>query len=191
MDEVIATGLKVQALARRIRADEDADRLPIEGRIEGDLDPVALLEARLSGEDEDAPIEVDAATAALEQALLQSFDEPATRIVPLRKQNEPSVSPACEASSISASIQSKARARRGRPRFTRGAADGQHSVHMGDRGVEIPEFRLRLMGWISMRSLSSSSSARLRFSGSLVLTFPEQCLAMGGQSPVERRDRGE
>ena len=160
MDEIVAAGLKVQALARRVRADEDADGLPIEGRIEGDLDPVALFEARLSGEDEDAPIQVDAAAAALEQALFQSLDEPASGIVPFRKQNEPSVCakrarrPASGPRS-SPGIALDARVRQ----IARGAADRQHSIHMGDRGVEIAEFSFCLRVAISMRSLSSSSSA--------------------------------
>jgi hypothetical protein len=85
VDEIVAAGLEVQALARRVRADEDPNGLPIERRIEGDLDPVALFEARLSGEDEDAPIQVHAAAAALEQALFQSLDEPASGVVPLRE----------------------------------------------------------------------------------------------------------
>ena len=54
VDEVVAAGLKVQALARGVGADEDPDGLLVEGRVEGDLDAVALLEARLAGEDEDS-----------------------------------------------------------------------------------------------------------------------------------------
>ncbi len=69
MDQIIATGLNVKALARCVRADEDAHGLLVEGRVEGDLDPLALFEARLSGEDENPSVQIDMATAALEQAL--------------------------------------------------------------------------------------------------------------------------
>jgi hypothetical protein len=45
VDEIMAARLQVQAFARGIGADKDADKLFLEGRIEGDLDAVALLQA--------------------------------------------------------------------------------------------------------------------------------------------------
>ena len=47
----------------------------------------------MTREDENPPVQVDAAAAALEQALFQAFDEPASRIVPLREQNETPIAP--------------------------------------------------------------------------------------------------
>jgi hypothetical protein len=77
-------------------------------------------------------------------------------------------------------------------RVARGPADRQHSVHMGDRGVEIAEFRFRLSG----RDLDEVVVLQeFRVGVGLVRvalpTFPEQRLAVGGQRPMKRRDRGE
>ena len=192
MDEVMATGLKVQALAGRVRADENADGLLIEGRVEGDLDPVALLEARLSREDEDATVQVRAAPAALEKPLLQPLDEPTTRVVPFREQKEPAIPPAVRGvQHLSLDpVQDRLDARVSR--VARRAADGQHSIHMGDGGVEIAKFRLRLAGRdldevVVLQQLRVEFD-RLRL---FVLALSQQCLPVGGQSPVERRDRGE
>ena len=44
----------------------DADGLLVEWRVEGDLDPVALFEARLPGENQDSAVKVNAPSAALE-----------------------------------------------------------------------------------------------------------------------------
>ena len=93
VDEVVAAGLKVQPLARGVGADEDPHGRLIEGRVEGDLDSVALLEARLAGEDKYSPIEVDAAAASLEKPLLQPIDEPSTCVVPLGEEDEPPIPP--------------------------------------------------------------------------------------------------
>jgi hypothetical protein len=177
VDEIVAAGLGVQSLARRVAADEDANGLPIEGRIEGDLDPVALFEARLSREDEDAPVQVHATAAALEQAFLQSLDEPASGVVPLREQNEPSIAPnmgGVEHLGLDP-VQHRADAR----------------VRRIARGVEIAEFRFCL----SSRDLDEVvvlqefcvSVGLVRVA---LLTFPEQCLSVGGQRPVKSLDRG-
>ena len=42
VDKIVATGLKVQAFARGVCADEDAHRLAVKWRVEGDLDSIAL-----------------------------------------------------------------------------------------------------------------------------------------------------
>ena len=73
MHEVVAARLQVQALARRVGADEEAHRLLLEGCVEGDLDAVALVQAGLPGENPDASVEVDLRAAA-QQAFLQPVD---------------------------------------------------------------------------------------------------------------------
>ena len=83
MDEIVAARLQVEAFARRIGADENANRLLLEWRIEGDLDSVALLQAGLAGEVEDPPVQVDA-IAALKQAFLEALDRASGACRPTR-----------------------------------------------------------------------------------------------------------
>lgn len=90
----MAARLKIQAFPRRIRANEDADGLLVERRVEGDLDAVALFQARLTREDEDAAVEVDPAVAALQQPFFKPFHQPsAARVVPFREEDEAAVEP--------------------------------------------------------------------------------------------------
>ena len=192
MDEVMATGLKVQALARRIGADKNSDGLLIEGRVEGDLDAVALFEARLSGEDEDAFVQVHPAAAALEHALFQPLNEPATRVVPFREHKEPAIPPAVRGVQHLLLYPAQNRVDARVCQIARGDADGQHAIHMGDGGVEIAKFRLRLSGR-DLDEVVVLEKLRVEFDWVrlFVLALSEQRLPVGGQGPVVRRDRGE
>ncbi len=67
-------------------------------------------------------------------------------------------------------------------RVARGAADGEHSVHMRDRGVEIAEFRPRLLG-SDLDEVVVLQQFRLGFDLArlFVLALPQQCLPVGGR----------
>src|SRR5260370_42696485 len=93
MNEIMAAGLKVEAFPRGIGANENTNCFLLKWSIESNLDAVSFNEIGLSGKDKDTPVQINLVSVALEKTFLQSFDEPATGIVPFSKEDQPPFSP--------------------------------------------------------------------------------------------------
>src|SRR5579871_1400134 len=71
MDEVVAAGLQIDALARRVGADQDADRLLVRVGVERALDLLPTIRRRGSSEDPDAIVGAVGLVEGFAQAAFQ------------------------------------------------------------------------------------------------------------------------
>ena len=89
MDEIGAIGLEVDALARRVGADQDAQRLLGRIGIEGGLHLLAAILAGGAGEDGDPLVRLVGVGERFAEPLLQ----PAPRVLPFGEDDQPAIVP--------------------------------------------------------------------------------------------------